>query len=233
MLDTNSLSAGKCFFTASTQAEQQDVVINRAPFSNRSTSSRASLAVVISAPKATSVTFGNPAFLIAVMSCGKVQSNCPTIEGAIIATTGAPFLIRFKISINWLRSIIAPNGQASMQCPQEIHLSKSISATPFSPLWIASTGQACSHGTGINVIALYGQASLHAPQFLHLSASINERPSIKLIAPNLHACWHGRAKHPWHASVTMCRALRQPWQAISITVSGTCGIFVRVSASLA
>ena len=134
MWETNSFKAGRCFLTACTHAAQQEVVINRAPPSKRSTSSRASLAVVTSAPRATSVTLSNPAFLMAVISWGSVQSNWPTIDGAIIAQTLLLLLIWPKISISWLRSIMAPKGQASMQCPQEIHLSKSISANPFSPL---------------------------------------------------------------------------------------------------
>ena len=50
-----------------------------------------------------------------------------------------------------------------------MHLSKSIWANPSSRLWIASTGQACSQGTGTYVMALYGQDDLHCPQFLHVS----------------------------------------------------------------
>ena len=192
--------------------------MNLSPRSIRSLNSFASVFAVISAPWATSYTSLNPAFNIAVFNWYTFPGNCPTIDGAIIAITFFCSFIDFKISINWLFSWTAPNGQAAIQRPQLIHFSKSILAKPVSSFWIAPTGQAASHGTVVFTIAPYGQAFMHILHFLHFVSSIWDLPSTTVIAPNLQEVWQGLATQPWHKSVTWIWLVTQPLQAACNTV---------------
>ena len=64
-----------------------------------------------------------------------------------------PRFIAASTSRSCERSSTALNGQALKHLPQEMHLAKSISATPCSFLRIALTGHASSQGTVVRTIA--------------------------------------------------------------------------------
>ena len=68
---------GACLLTQPVYAGQQDVVINDRPSASFSFSSSASLAAVISAPKATSITASKPICLMPARICPGVALNCP------------------------------------------------------------------------------------------------------------------------------------------------------------
>ena len=119
----------------------------------RSMNSAVSCSVVISAPRATSITSPKPALAHAERSCSILPGNCFSAAGAIIATSFSPRFIAESTSTSCERSITAANGHAAKHLPQKMHFAKSISATPCSFLRIAPTGQASSHGTEVLTIA--------------------------------------------------------------------------------
>ena len=125
VLEIFSSYSGKRLFTNFTKAGQQELVMKESFFGTFSINSSASCSVVISAPMATSTTSEKPIFFNAAIICAGVIfiPNCPTNEGASMATTGLRcFKARSRGTI-MLRSSSAPKGQAARQLPQFVHFS--------------------------------------------------------------------------------------------------------------
>ena len=120
----------------------------------RSTNSRASCSVVISAPRATSITSSNPSARIAAKSCSTLPGNCHAAAGATTAVSFSPARSAQSSCTSCDFSITAEKGHARKHAPQKMHLAKSMRAWPCASLRMAPTGHAASQGTDTSTIAL-------------------------------------------------------------------------------
>ena len=88
----------------------------------------------MSPPRATSIMSAKPIFLRAVLQLAMVISgpNCPSTDGATMATTRFPARIRLMTSTRKVLELMAPKGQLWMHMPHWMHFFSSMTQMPYS-----------------------------------------------------------------------------------------------------
>ena len=201
------------------QDGQQEVAMKGSFSGTSSRKSFASSTVQRSAPMATSLTSVNPsAWKAPLILEFSIPGNCPAMAGARMAYTGVSL---FSAIIVWNicpLSTIALNGQLTRHCPQDTHLSWSISALPYSSEPIAFIPHAFEQGRSCLMIALYGQASRHFPHLIQASSSMWDLPPSICTAFFGQTSTQGCSRQPWQPSVTITLFSGQELQANLITL---------------